>query len=217
MARCVNAPLDIGSPSPPPPVSWSSLTEMRPDLAADLPRVRCSPLPWWFPLAFVIHGVAPGAVLFGLSLGGVIPTPWSYVGIVAGLPLMLAGGGVLVWVGLRGRARIERMREAEAGYPAWATIMAAQEGVGSFRNRRGGQVLTGKKVELTLSLSVSGWAPYTVTQESYFGTAELGALRPGAQIEVRVHPRDPQLVFVPWQRAAHPPDRRRGPSVQMTA
>jgi hypothetical protein len=189
---------------------------MRADLLADLPRVRTAPLGWWFPMAFIIHGAAPGGVLFGLSLGGVIPEPWSYFGIALGIPLTIVGGGILVFFGLRARSRIERMREAERGYQAVATVVSAEQGLGNFRSRRGGEVFVGKKVTLTLNVSVSGGAPYSVTQECYFGVGELPALQPGRQLAVQVHPRDPELVFVPYQRPTQSPHQpQRGPSVQM--
>jgi len=184
---------------------------MRADIRADLPRVRASPLSWMFPLAFVIHGAAPGGVLFGLSLGGVIPSPWSYAGIILGVPLALGGGGLLVWIAVRSRARIERMRAAAAGPSVQATVVHAEVGLGSFRSRRAGQsTVSGRKVELTLAL----WSPtggsYQVSQSSYFLTEELAGLRPGGQLWVNIHPHDPLLVFVPYCGSASVPHQRSG-------
>jgi len=188
---------------------------MRADILADLPRVRAAPLGWGFPLAFVVHAAAPGGVLFGLSLGGVIPTPWSYFGIVVGALLAVAGGGGLLAYALKVRNRIEAMREASHGIAARATIVSAEVGMGSFRSRRGGRSFRATKMILTLDVWMPSGQRYRAVQEGYFGTQEVGALQQGAPLTVYVHPRDPQIVFVPFcrppqQQATQPRGRALG-------
>jgi hypothetical protein len=191
---------------------------MRADIRHDLPRVRTAPMMWAFPLFFVLHAAAPGGVLFGLSLGGVIPPPWSYAGITLGLPLAFGGAGLLIVLALRTRARVEHMREAARGPTAHATVVAVEQGLGTFRSKRHGEAsFRANKMVLTLALQPRGGPGYQVTQELYFGTDELGALRRGAQLQVHVHPRDPNTVFVPFQPRVGPPRQppRQGPSMRI--
>lgn len=168
------------------------------------------PMGWLFPLAFVVHAAAPGGVLFGLSLEGVIPTPWAYGGLVLGALLAVGGGGALLSSALKVKGRIDAMRRAARGMPAQAAVLRIEARLGNYRSRNAHGTFRASKHALTLDVWRADGQRYQTTLEGYFHNQELAALQPGATIQVHVDPSDPHTVFVPFSRPA--PVAQQGPS-----
>ncbi len=101
------------------------------------------------------------------------------------------------------RRRIASMRDAaNAGNWAEAIVLSADVGLGTFQSRSPGQAtFRANRVRLSLNVRTSEGASYQVTQSAYFGEAELAGLQPGARLRVRIHPTNPQEVFVPYRPA----------------
>lgn len=167
------------------------------DIAADLPRIRVAPSHEVGWLWFMVIGGGPGGVFFAAALDDQLQPPWSTVGLALGVPLALAGAGVVLWGFLRTQRRVARMREAALAPRVPARVVYADESTATFRSEGiSREQFTAARVTLTLALQSPAGNTVEVTQRAYFGLEEIERLRSGATIDVSVHPHDPLLVFV---------------------